>query len=185
MSTTRKKLRETLLELVPVDGTRSATHDCESTSARHFVARSIRISTKKCATRWSRRASSSRARAAAAQCASRTPTRTQTSLHLRWCIAAIYDEGELEEASTCKPYLRVRQEGVREVRRSLKHYSLPMILAVGFRVRSHRGAQFRRWANERLEEYLVKGFVMVQPTRKRSRRSRSWSTAMARRSLWL
>ncbi len=75
-------------------------------------------------------------------------------------IAAIYEDGELDETSTCKPYLQVRQEGPREVRRSLKHYSLPMILAVGFRVRSPRGTQFRRWATERLEEYLVKGFTM-------------------------
>ena len=75
-------------------------------------------------------------------------------------IAAIYEDGELDVASTCKPYLQVRQEGARDVRRSLKHYSLPMILAVGFRVRSPRGTQFRRWASERLEEYLVKGFVM-------------------------
>ena len=75
-------------------------------------------------------------------------------------IAAIYEDGELDEASTCKPYLQVRQEGAREVRRSLKHYSLPMILAVGYRVRSPRGTQFRRWATERLEEFLVKGFTM-------------------------
>jgi hypothetical protein len=75
-------------------------------------------------------------------------------------IAAIYEDGELDETTTCKPYLQVRLEGAREVRRGLKHYSLPMILAVGFRVRSPRGTQFRRWATERLEEYLVKGFTM-------------------------
>ena len=53
---------------------------------------------------------------------------------------------ELDEAATCKDYLQVRQEGARRVRRTLKHYSLPMILAIGYRVRSPRGVQFRRWA---------------------------------------
>jgi hypothetical protein len=65
------------------------------------------------------------------------------TLHLQ----SIYDEGELDEAATCKEYLQVRQEGVRDVRRSLKHYSLDVILAVGYRVRSARGTAFRQWAN--------------------------------------
>lgn len=75
-------------------------------------------------------------------------------------IAAIYAEGELAEAATCKPYLQVRTEGTRQIQRSLKHYSLAMILAVGYRVRSHRGTQFRKWATVRLEEYLIKGFTL-------------------------
>lgn len=75
-------------------------------------------------------------------------------------IKAIYEEGELRGDSTCKPLLQVRSEGGRQVRRQLYHYSLPVILAVGFRVRSQRGTQFRQWANERLSEYLVKGFAM-------------------------
>jgi len=75
-------------------------------------------------------------------------------------IAAIYGEHELDEASTCKSHLQVRQEGSRQVRRRLKHYNLPMILAVGYRVRSARGTQFRQWATARLEEYVVKGFTM-------------------------
>lgn len=75
-------------------------------------------------------------------------------------IAAVYEEKELREEATCKDYLQVRQEGSRQVRRLLKHYNLPMILAVGYRVRSLRGTQFRQWATARLEEYLVKGFVM-------------------------
>jgi len=75
-------------------------------------------------------------------------------------IKAIYEEVELREHSTCKPLLQVRSEGGRQVRRQLSHYSLPVILAVGFRVRSQRGTQFRQWANERLSEYLVKGFAM-------------------------
>jgi hypothetical protein len=75
-------------------------------------------------------------------------------------IAAVFEEKELCEEATCKEYLQVRQEGSRQVRRLLKHYNLPMILAVGYRVRSPRGTQFRQWATARLEEYLVKGFAM-------------------------
>jgi hypothetical protein len=76
--------------------------------------------------------------------------------HLR----EIYAEGELDEAATCKPFLQVRSEGGRQVSRNLRFYNLEAILAVGFRVRSHRGTQFRKWANARLSEYLVKGFTM-------------------------
>ena len=75
-------------------------------------------------------------------------------------IRAIYKEGELTEEATCKKYLQVQNEGERQIRRQLKHYSLPLIIAVGYRVRSTRGTQFRQWATERLSEYLVKGFTM-------------------------
>lgn len=78
------------------------------------------------------------------------------TLHIR----AIYEDGEIEEGATCKEYLQVRAEGDREVKRQLKHYNLDMILAVGYRVRSARGVQFRQWATERLHEYVVKGFTM-------------------------
>lgn len=83
-------------------------------------------------------------------------TPQNVTLHLR----GIFAEGELVEAATCKDYLQVRLEGGREVSRSLRHYRLEAILAVGFRVRSHRGTQFRQWAIGRLNEYLVKGFTM-------------------------
>jgi hypothetical protein len=75
-------------------------------------------------------------------------------------IAAIYQEGELSEDRTCKEYLQVRQEGPRQVSRRLKHYNLKLVLAVGYRVRSPRGTQFRQWATAQLEQYLVKGFAM-------------------------
>lgn len=78
------------------------------------------------------------------------------TLHLK----ALFSEGELDLEASCKEYLQVRHEGAREVRRAVKHYSLDAILAVGYRVRSPRGTQFRRWATERLREYLVKGFTM-------------------------
>jgi hypothetical protein len=83
-------------------------------------------------------------------------TPQNVTLHLK----AIFAEGELSEGATCKDYLQVRQEGGREVSRNLRHYNLPAILAVGFRVRSQRGTQFRQWATARLSEYLVKGFTM-------------------------
>jgi hypothetical protein len=78
------------------------------------------------------------------------------NLHLQ----NLYEEGELDPEATIKSYLMVRTEGTRRVRRPVQHYSLDAILAVGFRVRSHRGTQFRKWANARLSEYLVKGFTM-------------------------
>lgn len=75
-------------------------------------------------------------------------------------LKAIYSEGELDESSTTRSYRVVRQEGSRTVERELSHYNLKAILAVGYRVRSDRGTQFRKWATEHLNEYLVKGFVM-------------------------
>ncbi|EHH3658992.1 virulence RhuM family protein [Vibrio parahaemolyticus] len=75
-------------------------------------------------------------------------------------IKAVYSEEELEQNSTCKDYLQVQLEGGREVKRNIRHYSLPVILAVGYRVRSTRGTQFRQWATRLLQEYLIKGFVM-------------------------
>ena len=78
------------------------------------------------------------------------------TLHLK----AIYSEGELAIEATCKDYLQVREEGGRKVSRTLNFYRLEAVLAVGFRVRSPRGTQFRQWATERLGEYLLKGFTM-------------------------
>ena len=72
----------------------------------------------------------------------------------------IHDEGELDSGATIRSFRIVRREGSREVARPIEHYSLDAILAVGYRVRSQRGTQFRRWATERLSEYLVKGFVL-------------------------
>lgn len=78
------------------------------------------------------------------------------TLHLK----SIYGEGELSEETTCKSYLQVRREGSRDVRRQLRHYNLEAILAVGYRVESPRGTQFRQWATARLREYLEKGFAL-------------------------
>ena len=78
------------------------------------------------------------------------------TLHLK----GLYAEGEIISEATCKHDLQVRSEGGRQVRRLVKFYNLDAILAVGYRVRSPRGTQFRRWATERLREYLVKGFTL-------------------------
>jgi hypothetical protein len=83
-----------------------------------------------------------------------TPQNVTT--HLR----AIYVEKELDVAATCKESLQVQFEGKRTIQRNLKFYSLNAILAIGYRVRSPRGTQFRKWATVHLQEYLVKGFVM-------------------------
>ena len=75
-------------------------------------------------------------------------------------LVNIFDEGELRREATIRKFRIVRSEGKREVAREIEHYNLDAILAVGFRVRSHRGTQFRQWAIGRLNEYLVKGFTM-------------------------
>ena len=78
------------------------------------------------------------------------------TLHLK----AVYTADEQSEDATCTSYLQVRREGGRTIERKVRHYRLEVVLAVGFRVRSHRGTQFRQWATARLQEYLLKGFVM-------------------------
>ena len=77
------------------------------------------------------------------------------SMHIR----NVFAEGELQEAATVKDFLIVRQEGRRQVTRTVEHYNLDVIISVGYRVKSHRGTQFRIWATERLREYVVKGFA--------------------------
>ena len=72
----------------------------------------------------------------------------------------LYAEEELSPEATIRKFRKVRLEGGREVARSIDHYNLEAILAVGFRVKSRSGTQFRRWANTRLQEFITKGFVM-------------------------
>ncbi|MFN9638234.1 MAG: RhuM family protein, partial [Synechococcaceae cyanobacterium] len=83
-------------------------------------------------------------------------TKQNISLHLK----NLLEDGELDAAATVKDSLTVQIEGSREVQRSITLYNLDAILAVGYRVRSPRGVQFRRWASTVLKEFLVKGFVM-------------------------
>src|SRR5574340_35164 len=75
-------------------------------------------------------------------------------------LKGIYADGELRPEATIRKFRIVRQEGSRQVTRDIDHYSLEAILAVGFRVRSPRGTQLRQWATARLQEYLLKGFVL-------------------------
>ena len=75
-------------------------------------------------------------------------------------IKNIYEEGELEEISTCRKFRQVRQEGNREVSRAMPYYNLDMIISLGYRIRSKVATHFRRWATERLKEYMIKGFTM-------------------------
>ena len=75
-------------------------------------------------------------------------------------IQNIFSEGELPADSTIRKYRIVQAEGSRTVERLVDHYSLDVVLAIGYRVRSPRGTQFRQWATTHLREYLVKGFVL-------------------------
>ena len=75
-------------------------------------------------------------------------------------IRHIYEEGELDEVSTCRKFRQVRMEGKRQVTRELPFYNLDMIISLGYRVKSLIATQFRRWATERLKEYMIKGFTM-------------------------
>lgn len=75
-------------------------------------------------------------------------------------IINIYSDHELSPDATIRKFRLVQTEGSRQVERLVDFYNLEMILAIGYRVRGHRGVQFRRWATERLKEYIVKGFVL-------------------------
>ena len=75
-------------------------------------------------------------------------------------IRNIYADGELDEEATCKNFLQVRQEGTRQVTREIPFYNLDMIISLGYRIRSVIATHFRRWATERLKEYIIKGFTM-------------------------
>jgi len=75
-------------------------------------------------------------------------------------IGNIFDEGECEPEATIRKFRIVQTEGKRQVAREVDTYNLDVFLSVGYRVRSERGTQFRRWANTVLKEYMVKGFVM-------------------------
>ena len=83
-------------------------------------------------------------------------TKQNVSLHAK----NIFEDEELSAQATVKEFLTVQIEGEREVKRTLTQYNLELILAIGYRIRSPRGAQFRLWATSHLKEYLHKGFVM-------------------------
>lgn len=75
-------------------------------------------------------------------------------------IKNIYEEGELDENSTCRKFRQVRMEGSRQVTRELPFYNLDMIISLGYRVKSSTATHFRKWATQRLKEYIIKGFTI-------------------------
>jgi hypothetical protein len=75
-------------------------------------------------------------------------------------IKHIFEEGELEEAATCRKFRQVQTEGNRNVERELPFYNLDLIISLGYRIKSRIATQFRIWATQRLKEYIVKGFTM-------------------------
>ena len=83
-------------------------------------------------------------------------TQENISMHIR----NIYADNELDANRTYKDFLLVRQEGNRQVQRNIAHYNLDMIIALGYRVQSQVATRFRRWATQRLHEYIQKGFAM-------------------------
>lgn len=75
-------------------------------------------------------------------------------------IKHFYEEGELDEISTCRNFRQVRKEGNREVTRQISHYNLDMIISLGYRIKSVIATRFRQWATKRLKEYMIKGFTI-------------------------
>jgi len=78
----------------------------------------------------------------------------------KWWFKHIYEEGELELNRTCKKILQVQTEGKRQVKREVPYYNLKMIIAIGYRVKSSVATSFRKWANDVIEEFMKKGFVI-------------------------
>jgi len=75
-------------------------------------------------------------------------------------LKRIYTDNELTREATVKPYLMVQTEGEREVQRKVDHYSLQVIIAVGFKIENERAVQFRKWANQIVKDYTIQGWVM-------------------------
>ena len=83
-------------------------------------------------------------------------------------IRNVYEESELAPEPTLRNFRIVQSEGKRQVERDVAHYNLDVVISVGYRVKSHRGVQFRIWATQRLREYLVKGFALDDERLKRA-----------------
>ena len=77
-------------------------------------------------------------------------------------VGNVFQEGELEKEPTIRKFRIVRQEGKRQVQREIDHYNLDMIISVGYRVKSQRGVQFRKWATQVLKDHLVEGYTLNQ-----------------------
>ena len=103
-----------------------------------------------------------------------------TTQNITQHIKNIYEENELMEIATCKDFLQVQSEGVRQVSRNIIHYNLEMIIAIGYRVKSNIGTQFRRWATWVLSEYARKGFAMNDELLKSASGGGYWKELLAR-----
>ena len=83
-------------------------------------------------------------------------TKQNISLHIK----NIFEEHELDENSTVKEFLTVQSEGNRKIEINVKYYNLDMIISLGYRIKSKIATNFRKWATERLKEYMIKGFML-------------------------
>ena len=103
-------------------------------------------------------------------------TKQNISLHIK----NIFDEEELDINSTVKEFLTVQKEGNRKVERKVKYYNLDMIISLGYRIKSKVATNFRRWATERLKEYMIKGFTMDDERLKGNGGGNYWKELLAR-----
>ena len=103
-------------------------------------------------------------------------TKQNISLHIK----NIFDEDELSEDSTVKEFLTVQKEGNRDVERKVKYYNLDMIISLGYRIKSKIATNFRKWATERLKEYMIKGFTMDDERLKGNGGGNYWKELLAR-----
>lgn len=103
-------------------------------------------------------------------------TKQNISLHIK----NIFDEGELFMGSTVKEFLTVQKEENRKVERKVKYYNLDMIISLGYRIKSKVATNFRRWAAERLKEYMIKGFTMDDERLKGNGGGNYWKELLAR-----
>ena len=95
-------------------------------------------------------------------------------------INNIYAEEELDKESTCQNFRQVRKEGNRNVTREIPYYNLDMIISLGYRIKSKIATHFRRWATERLKEYMIKGFTMDDERLKGNGGGNYWKELLAR-----
>lgn len=103
-------------------------------------------------------------------------TKQNISLHIK----NIFDEEELDINSTVKEFLTVQKEGKRKVERKVKYYNLDMIISLGYRIKSKVATKFRKWATERLKEYMIKGFTMDDERLKGNGGGNYWKELLAR-----
>lgn len=95
-------------------------------------------------------------------------------------IQNVYNEGELKREATVALFATVQKEGEREITRDIEHFSLDVVISVGYRVKSHRGVQFRVWATQQLRDYLIKGFVLNDEKFKQGKGSVYFDQLLAR-----